>query len=296
MTGGTGLLKDQADCPFRALAARRLRADALEEPAPGPAATDRGSLVHQTLEGLWEGLGNSEVLRAASGDDIRRFAAEAAARAMATGAGRRVAGHTKDAVVAWLAELAAAWLAYEKDNRIGDWTVAAHESEASLELGASGLRLEGLRIDRTDELNAGGRLLIDYKTAAGSLGPTKWLGPRPEEPQLPIYALARMAAGDQVAGIAFAHLKARDKMALAGPPDLDLLYGASRRPPKGWPGWEDALVEWRATLDRLADEYARGHAPVDPRNGSACRYCKRQPLCRVFESPALATADEDDEP
>ena len=44
-----------------------------------------------------------------------------------------------------------------------------------------------VRIDRVDRLADDARVLIDYKTGAAT---TDWRGDRPDNPQLPIYALA----------------------------------------------------------------------------------------------------------
>jgi exodeoxyribonuclease-5 len=55
VTGGTGLLKAQAVCPAWAFYQYRLHAKALKEPVDGLDAMDRGNLVHQVLEGFWEG-------------------------------------------------------------------------------------------------------------------------------------------------------------------------------------------------------------------------------------------------
>src|SRR5207253_9685452 len=68
--GGTGLFKDQAACPFRAFAARRLCADPLETPRPGIDLRDRGSLVHETLKTAWRSLETRDRLLAASEQDL----------------------------------------------------------------------------------------------------------------------------------------------------------------------------------------------------------------------------------
>ena len=61
--GGTGLLKDQAACPFRAFAVRRLHAMSPEAPHTGLDALERGNLVHSVLAKVWTQLRNSAALR-----------------------------------------------------------------------------------------------------------------------------------------------------------------------------------------------------------------------------------------
>ena len=74
------------------------------------------------------------------------------------------------------------WLALEKKRP--PFQVIEQETERSLEL--SGLRLR-LKIDRIDQLEDGGQLLIDYKTGMTSI--QDWLTERLRQPQLPLYAL-----------------------------------------------------------------------------------------------------------
>jgi hypothetical protein len=54
ISGGTGLLKAQAACPFSAYVKYRLKAESMEVPAPGLSAAQRGGLVHHALQYVWE--------------------------------------------------------------------------------------------------------------------------------------------------------------------------------------------------------------------------------------------------
>ena len=48
-------------------------------------------------------------------------------------------------------------------------------------------------------------------------------------------------------------------------------------------------------LDALADAFVAGEAPVSPLKGaSTCRVCRREALCRIFDSDPLVSAGEDD--
>ncbi len=79
-------------------------------------------------------------------------------------------------------------------NLINDWlniekirppfTLVAQETQLSIDL--SGLKLQ-LKIDRIDRLNDGSIMLIDYKTGLTHL--KSWFGDRPQQPQLPLYAV-----------------------------------------------------------------------------------------------------------
>ena len=58
--------------------------------------------------------------------------------------------------------------------------------------------------------------------------------------------------------------------------------------------WSALVAGWKAELEKLADEFAGGYAPVDPKRGlNTCRSCDLQTLCRVHER--LSALDEDEE-
>jgi hypothetical protein len=139
-----------------------------------------------------------------------------------------------------------------------------------------------LRVDRVDRLADGGLALIDYKT--GATAPADWFGERPTAPQLPLYAIALERPP---AAVAYARLK-RGDMAFDGVWDPDgaplpgrLLAVEKRAGSDGsWPGM---LAAWRRVLSALGEAFRAGHAPVDPKDGDACRYCPLPPLCRIDE-------------
>jgi RecB family exonuclease len=141
-----------------------------------------------------------------------------------------------------------------------------------------GVRLK-VRVDRVDELESGGRVILDYKT--GLLPSKAWEGTRPDEPQLPIYAatlpenLTAIAFAAVTTQPAFKGVAARDKVLPA--------MKASRDPLPG-------MVEgWREVLVRLGEDFAAGRIFVDPKKrGETCRLCDLKPLCRLAEQPAFA--------
>jgi probable DNA repair protein len=271
--GGTRILVDQAACPFRAFARHRLRAEALDEPVDGPDAMVRGSLLHALMKSLWGDLKGSAGLQGDVGPAIAR-AAQAAVDEVKLEEPFAALERTR------LAKLAREWLEVERAR--APFSVVAREEVRTL--AAGGLQLNG-RIDRLDRLEAGGHALIDYKT--GNPTPNDWLGERPNDPQLPLYALN---AAEPVSALAFAKLKtgamrftgfARAKDALPKVKEAE--------------NWEALLAGWQAELDRLGAGFAAGEARVDPKDLLVtCRYCDLQPLCRVHERlSALGDEGED---
>lgn len=267
--GGTKVLSDQAACPFRAFARHRLGARALEEPADGLDASARGDLLHELMARLWRQLKDSTALATDVGPAIERAAAGAVAELEIEG---RFAALERTR----LAKLAREWLAIERER--GPFSVAAVEDERGLAIGP--LEFSG-RIDRMDRLADGTHALIDYKT--GQVTRQGWIGERPLDPQLPLYAVT---AREDVSAIAFARLKT-GQMKFTG-------YGADGALVEKAKDWESLKKGWKAELDSLAGGFAAGGARVDPKGGlKACRLCDLQPLCRVHEKMTLVDDDED---
>ncbi len=283
VAGGTAILADQAACPFRAFAHFRLDARALERPQPGLGPAQRGQLLHAMMARLWAALDDQATLRATPPAQLAAKAGEAAAHAVARVAADhpgRLEGRFAALERERLAALALAWLAIEKDR--APFTVRMHEEKVALEAG--GLRLAG-RVDRVDRLEDGGLAVIDYKSGAVSV--SAWLGERPDDAQLPLYALA--AGGETVRAVAFARLRtgqlgfvglAADAAALPGVGTVEESRSARRHADS----WAALRAIWRAQVDRLGAEFAQGEARVDPKRQLAtCRLCDLRTLCRVHE-------------
>ena len=77
--------------------------------------------------------------------------------------------------------------------------VVDFEREVLHEIGGQTIRLY---IDRVDRLSDGGLAIIDYKT--GKVDPARWFGDRPEDPQLPLYAVS---AGEIPFAVVFAVIR-----------------------------------------------------------------------------------------
>ncbi len=279
LRGGSGVLRAQSACPFQAQARYRLYAEPVETPMPGIAPLVSGELAHLALHGLWQQWVSPEVPRAMASADLQQAVRDALA-----GATRQVLGGARDIPPSML-ELEQERLSQRilellrEDLDRESFAIEALESEQTEELAGLGFRL---RIDRIDRLTTGKFLYIDYKTGNSATG--DWLGERPREPQLPLYA---MAGGSQVAGVAFGSLAAGE-VGYCGFAESDIPGTAIRDPGTGRrpaaEDWSALLAAWRQQLSVLAQGFADGDARVDPRRVSEdCRRCDLSVLCRRHE-------------
>jgi ATP-dependent helicase/nuclease subunit B len=286
LTGGTAVITDQSACPFRAFARHRLEAKSPATPHAGLDPMERGILVHRVLAGAWDRLRTKTNLDAIGESELDALLAQAAVEAVTRLKRNRpatLAGRFAEVEKRRLVRLARAWLEMEREARGDDFTVAAVEDERSLVIGP--LTLRG-KLDRVDELEDGRRIVIDYKSSAGS--PSAWLGERPDEPQLPLYLVASEPAA---VAIAFAQVKAGEMKFAALAADETLLPVRKSLPDIGW---DAQVAAWRDVLAWLATQFAAGEAAVQPKNPrTTCRNCDMQPLCRIHERLGASVPDQD---
>ncbi len=290
-TGGTAVFRDQAACPFRAFSAHRLGSDAPEVPQPGLTAADRGSLLHAVLAAAWERIGDKgalDDLDARALADILAPAADAALERMRRRRPDALAGRFATLERDRLVATSLAWLEYERGR--GDFRVVATERKLAVSFGGVSANV---KLDRMDSLASGGCAIIDYKSGEARVG--AWLGARPDEPQLPMYALG---SGEDVAVVAFARVKPGDNAFRGLAREENLLPGTNlvskdrSRLAAGYADWSALREGWRRELDALGRAFAAGDARPDPKNGAkTCEGCAERLVCRVAEL-GLREADE----
>lgn len=288
-SGGTGILKDQALCPFRAFAHYRLRAQQADTSDIGIDNMSRGTLAHSVLEVFWEETASHSNLIKLSSDQL----AERIARAVDVALDRferdnryDLPPKQRDIEATRLRRLTESWLAMEKDRKA--FTVQAAEKKQQISIGDLVIRTQ---IDRIDTLDDGRCAIIDYKT--GLPDPSQWLDVRITEPQLPLYCLAMPK--EQVGAVMFGVVRGKEKergfkglardveeWPKAKSKKIDQLLEA-----QGWQNLDQVLEHWQKTLDGLGDAFARGDARIDPVDQEkACKYCDLNRLCRISEKHA----------
>lgn len=289
VAGGVTPLTLQAECGFHAYAQVRLAAEALEEPAPGLDARERGMLLHKALELVWIKLKDHFHLKQSEGlrGPLIADSVEAAVASVFRG---YVPDELRLAVEREkfrLEKLIEALLQTEQTRPNFD-VVAL---EARREVSIAGGRFE-IRIDRIDSIEGGGFAILDYKS--GEPRAPRWQGTEVRDPQLLSYLLAEAGRNVQaLANVSLANNQARFSGKSSRPGLLPGVKGLPGMDPKKVAAdeidaaWQLELEKWLLGLARIATEYIAGHAPVQPAV-DVCRHCHLTVLCRRVE---LAGAD-----
>jgi len=271
-TRGVSTLRAQSRCAFRGFAETRMKCERLERPVPGFNDRERGELIHHALEHVWSVLRGSSALLSISADAQAQLLDEGARRALAKvcrvrdpGPRWRLREHERMRSVLFK------WLDIERQRQ-------PFEVE-QLELGAQTARHGGIdftvRIDRVDRLADGARVLIDYKTGNAT---ADWRGERPDNPQLPIYALLRP---DALAAVAYGRVNAGECGFVAEAERPGIFRPRGQKSALEGMTSLAALVEvWGRRVDSLAAQFASGWAAVAP-TVRACKSCRLHGLCRV---------------
>ena len=280
--GGSSILKHQALCPFRAFASNRLGADSLATPVDGISPMLHGSLVHRVLELFWQEIKRQSALLALDDETLLEIVQKHVDQVTSEDRGLRLRPSFRGVEAERVQRHVMAFLELEKQREA--FEVTGFEKEILPEIEGQGIRLI---IDRLDRLASGEEVIVDYKT--GKVDPNKWFGDRPEDPQLPLYAIS---AEKTPAAVVFGvirddgcHYKGvvRQDGILPGLPKTgklnQYLDEAGREMPK-------TIGTWREVLHRLMADFLAGEAAIDPKSGlKTCEnsYCELQSICRIGE-------------
>jgi len=117
-------------------------------------------------------------------------------------------------------------------------------------------------------------VLIDYKT--GWVQPD-WRGERPDNPQLPVYALRHR---ENLVAVAYGRVSAAECRFVAETAREDIFPRVHVSRLEGMASFVELVAAWERRVESLAREFSSGEAQVAPTD-TACRYCHLQGLCRV---------------
>ncbi|PIQ98782.1 MAG: hypothetical protein COV66_12815 [Nitrospinae bacterium CG11_big_fil_rev_8_21_14_0_20_45_15] len=294
--GGSGALRDQAACPFRAFSAYRLQLKNFDIPENDYDQSERGSIVHKTLEYFWKEIRSQKKLKdLIQSNTLDEILWQAIKKTFESSSARKIKWQPLFSAVEQkrVFALVRDWLEKENTLRTDDFIVLKQEGEVRAEI--NGLKLK-LYIDRIDQTENGQIILIDYKTSDNHGSALKrWFEDRLEEPQLPLYSIAKESDAVAIALL----LKNKSQLRPVGDLNLNLPNLEKQKQLKiaGTEDWNAIRERWETQLNNLAQELIAGRLHPDPlHKAQTCKNCNYTTLCRIIEaSDDLAFAEDEDD-
>jgi RecB family exonuclease len=278
--GGAAILEAQAACGFRAFSQKRLFSSSLDSTSLGLDPRERGSLVHAVLQHFWAEVKTQAALKLLTRAERDAQLSLSIEAAFAQDRLRPEPGWPRaylDTERQRLLTRLGLWLDYEAAERPPFAVKSLEETKNDVHIGP--LRLD-IRVDRVDiNLNSdepAGEIILDYKT--GPAKPSDWLGPRPDAPQLPLYAV--VSRTPDLAAVAFASVRPGKYLELAGyQAHVGILPKATKLQAESLAA---QVAEWHEVLTVLAEDFDSGKASVSPKQyPQTCQYCDQRLLCRL---------------
>jgi len=277
--GGSKIFENQSHCPFKAFITHQLGFQAEDEAEFGLDHLDRGNVVHNLLDLIWQELQTQQQLLDHSEAELRLLINQS----LDTMLSSPDIGLTIDKQTLLererprLLKLLTDWLEYEK-TRPSKFMVIEREEQRIGEL--SGIRFKYI-IDRLDMTDDGRTFIIDYKT--GLVNRKDWIGEAVKSPQMPLYCVALDSAKNKpVSGIAYASVRQHDH-SFVELSESDVFRKSSRYTQSYEQQWHENRQAWPSMLEKLANDFLSGQASVDPIDESICGYCDLKAVCRVSQ-------------
>lgn len=280
-SGGSNILKLQAQCPFKAFAEIRLHAKPLQQPQLVLTAAQRGNIVHEVLEQFW--------LQCKTHSKLTSWLAEQQVEQILISLIDKVLGrwqwkmpytiteNYKNLESIRLQGLIKKWLVYELQRQ----PFAVLHIEQKIQVSIGPLQFN-LRVDRVDQLQDANLVVIDYKTGFNQVA--DWFSEPLVEPQLPLYAIC---SGQEVVAVVIANIQAAELEFKGVSAEENLLPNvkdlATCRYANIAETWGEQLDRWQQQLIDCATDFAAGLASVTPYSKTVCERCKLQALCRIYD-------------
>jgi len=286
--GGSRILTDQAVCPFNAFATHRLGCQSDNAAVLGLSPAERGNLLHNSLERLWQILQSQQQLLQQEPEALQQLITttlQQCTTELTDTSHSSIGPQYLQLEQQRLQQLLLRWFDIEKQRP--PFTVVATEKALRSQLSELSIKLRIDRIDQTEQ----GLVLIDYKT--GQTTVNHWQGDRPAEAQLPLYALSFESSQD-LGAVCFAQINTKQIAFKGLSADSVGIQGitAIEKSKLSLPNeWGELVEHWRHSLTQLADDFCAGAANLDIYHPSLMeRYSHLLPLNRLLEQERLEQA------
>lgn len=274
---GASILKYQAECPFKAFAKVRLKAEHLPTPEFGISKAEKGNIIHQVLAYFWQDIKNLNNLLGLEDNIIDNKLVSYINLVLENWQAK---GHKS--LSPTYAKLEKAKILYtlrkliELEKKRDDFSVYSIEQTHLVKIGPITFKT---RIDRIDKVGEQ-YVLLDYKT--GNISLAGWFGDRVTEPQLPLYLLT---SNHEYIALAFIILRS-DEIKFRGMAKIDSVLPSVTtldkiRNNNKQDSWDNQITSWGTNIKKLADDFYNGKAKVNPKDNQVCNYCNLMSFCRV---------------
>ncbi|MBK2125605.1 PD-(D/E)XK nuclease family protein [Fangia hongkongensis] len=280
LKGGSSVLKNMAECPYRAQLVHRLCIKPFPSYKKQLDSLEKGVLIHYVLESVFRVIKDASTLKSLNEGELDALIREHVDSALLVHQAYLlfVPDFMREVERKRLIELVRNWLQYEKLREV-DFEVVALEKRVDVKI--FGVNLS-LRVDRVDRLVTGHTVVIDYKTSK-KFELKRLLDTPVTEPQLPLYAVFEDADAIAVALVNAAKVEFK---ALSNTSSW-----ISENVPKAFPrgvrhdlakeleAFSDLKAHWRGNFESLMQAFASGDDMLKP-SAHTCRYCDFGRICR----------------
>lgn len=250
ISGGSNIIKNQAECPFKGFAKTHMNSNALKNPDSLINRLSQGNLVHNILAKFWNKYKTHNNLIAMAEEDLEQNLSQIIDSEIKVDYGLYKIEKYR------LKFLLINWLSFEKTRE--EFSVVGVEKKQELILNKVKLNL---RIDRIDKTKNNEYVIIDYKT--GNVDLNDCFRDRIQDVQLPLYSIVfDHAPSDVVYGV----IKA-DKIEFKSVAKKVNL--------------QEQIINWNKQLNMFAGEIISGRADIMPYSTATCTYCDLKSLCRI---------------
>jgi probable DNA repair protein len=270
--GGSYLVKEQAQCPFRAFTKFRLNIKDAPAKTIGLTPLEKGVLLHSALEHLWQQLQDQKNLIELSEQNKLLVLIENTIDRTLSSL-KKKKPYTFQSLFTQLEKnrlkrIVEKYLIQEMQR--APFQIYKLEYQTDFQIGSATL---SLRIDRIDETEDGSLVAIDYKTGQTTI--SEWFEDRLLEPQLPMYALSEQ----NISSLLYAQLHQRaiqnkgltNEAAMASSTIHDIAkYDIS---------WEEQKMMWYEKISYLLSEFLTGNSLPTPHKKNLCDRCQYSNLC-----------------